>query len=303
MATTEQHTADEAGRAELRGAVQHLRRTERGRESLDVLRRWLCDGDGLGLSVDNQGAVYTILFHAWGRLAGSAIDAIRESTEPAPIAAELGPEHDLGYFADAENGRYDLGRLQYSPQRRHLAGCNGRQLAVAPLDAGDEPFQIDASAVHAGEVEQRERCGGFRRLRIEQRDDRLVLISATPDGPVERVAGGPEGMGKWPGYERMGPFQPGWVSVATLCLGIEQLGHLIDYARSVPGAAEGELSLAIGGLRWGMMGDEIVWLLRDQNGNAVDAGLLMPMHNSDPRGTTMKAVQILRGERPLTPNP
>ena len=215
--------------------------------------------------------------------------------EPAPIEAELGPEHDLSYFASTENPRYALSRLQYSPDRRHLTGCNGRQLAVVPMDAGDFPFQLDAAAVHDETVGH----GTIRRLRLEHRGGVLVLHSYDEEGAaVERVAGTDNDMGKWPQYDRMGPLQPAWVPVATICLGIHQLGLIIDYARSIPGTAQGALSLAIGGMRWGLLGDEIVWLLRDRNLNAVAAGMVMPMADDDPRGATMQALRMLRGPNP-----
>jgi hypothetical protein len=69
--TTETLTIDD-----MTEAAQHLAKTQRGRNAMKVLLKWL-DDDGLGLSDDNQIAVLQLLEGAWGPFAGSARDAMR----------------------------------------------------------------------------------------------------------------------------------------------------------------------------------------------------------------------------------
>lgn len=66
---------------EIESAVQTLSRTERGRE---VMRQVLgmLDDAGVGLDLEGQAAVFTLLQATWGQYTGSARDAMREALGP-----------------------------------------------------------------------------------------------------------------------------------------------------------------------------------------------------------------------------
>lgn len=66
---------------EIESAVQTLTRTERGRE---VMRQVLgmLDDVGVGLDMEGQAAVLTLLQATWGQYTGSARDAMREALGP-----------------------------------------------------------------------------------------------------------------------------------------------------------------------------------------------------------------------------
>lgn len=61
----------------LRDAAQTLGATERGRQSMEALLRFLDEG-GIGLDLKNQSAFRTLLDGAWGEFAGTARDAMRD---------------------------------------------------------------------------------------------------------------------------------------------------------------------------------------------------------------------------------
>lgn len=59
-------------------AAKQLARSGRGRSALKALLAWL-DTTGVGLDLENQEAVCTLLDGAWGPFTGSARDAMREA--------------------------------------------------------------------------------------------------------------------------------------------------------------------------------------------------------------------------------
>lgn len=65
----------------LAGDVQQLQKSRVGRNAIKALSAWL-DNDGCLLDTANQEAVYRLLAGAWGGLAGSVTDALRDAVNP-----------------------------------------------------------------------------------------------------------------------------------------------------------------------------------------------------------------------------
>ena len=63
----------------LQAAIDQLTESERGHGAAVALLAFL-EGGGAALDEEGQGAVQTILTGAWGGLAGTTLDALRDKT-------------------------------------------------------------------------------------------------------------------------------------------------------------------------------------------------------------------------------
>ena len=64
---------------EIRNAVDQLQGSEIGEEALAMLHDWLRKGRGLSLDTQNIDAIYTLLKHAWGSMAGTTLEALENA--------------------------------------------------------------------------------------------------------------------------------------------------------------------------------------------------------------------------------